>query len=266
MSTIVAISTPAGSGGIGIVRMSGEDTFKIIQKIFKPKNQGEIKGYSIKYGNIIDENGNIIDSWKTDQESHKVKGLEEGKKYKLIENNAPYGYEIAKEIEFIVTDDKQNQIIEMEDMPILTDIKVNKIDSETKEIIKDKFTFAIYEDKECTKLIKEIESNKNDGFVVFEDLRYGEFYIKEIEAPKNYILSDEVIKVEINDDGVLINDKLIEEKADAVYSFEVENTKIETPKTNDNRNQTILSIIASISAISLLGISIYKIIQKKKSK
>ena len=61
MSTIVAISTPAGSGGIGIVRMSGEDTFKIIQKIFKPKNQGEIKGYSIKYGNIIDENGNIID-------------------------------------------------------------------------------------------------------------------------------------------------------------------------------------------------------------
>ena len=61
MSTIVAISTPAGSGGIGIVRMSGEDTFKIIQKIFKPKKQGEIKGYSIKYGNIIDEKGNIID-------------------------------------------------------------------------------------------------------------------------------------------------------------------------------------------------------------
>lgn len=243
-------------------------TITMIDKIVEVSKIDSITKEKIKGAElmVIDENGNIIDSWKTDQESHKVKGLEEGKKYKLIENNAPYGYEIAKEIEFIVTDDKQNQIIEMEDMPILTDIKVNKIDSETKEIIKDKFTFAIYEDKECTKLIKEIESNKNDGFVVFEDLRYGEFYIKEIEAPKNYILSDEVIKVEINDDGVLINDKLIEEKADAVYSFEVENTKIETPKTNDNRNQTILSIIASISAISLLGISIYKIIQKKKSK
>ena len=215
---------------------------------------------------VIDENGNIIDSWETSQENHKVKGLEEGKKYKLVEKNAPYGYELAKEIEFIVTEDKENQIVEMEDMPILTDIKVNKIDSETKEIIKDKFTFAIYEDKECTKLIKEIEANKNDGFVIFEDLRYGEFYIKEIKAPNNYNLSNEVIKVEINDEGVFINGEQIEENNDKIYSFEIENTKIETPKTNDNRNQTMLSIIASISAISLVGIGIYKLIQKIKNK
>ena len=215
---------------------------------------------------VIDENGNIIDSWETSQENHKVKGLEEGKKYKLVEKNAPYGYELAKEIEFIVTEDKENQIVEMEDMPILTDIKVNKIDSETKEIIKDKFTFAIYEDKECTKLIKEIEANKNDGFVIFEDLRYGEFYIKEIKAPNNYNLSNEVIKVEINDEGVFINGEQIEENNDKIYSFEIENTKIETPKTNDNRNQTMLSIIASISAISLVGIGIYKLIQKRKNK
>ena len=215
---------------------------------------------------VIDENGNIIDSWETSQENHKVKGLEEGKKYKLVEKNAPYGYELAKEIEFIVTEDKENQIVEMEDMPILTDIKVNKIDSETKEIIKDKFTFAIYEDKECTKLIKEIEANKNDGFVIFEDLRYGEFYIKEIKAPNNYNLSNEVIKVEINDEGVFINGEQIEENNDKIYSFEIENTKKETPKTNDNRNQTMLSIIASISAISLVGIGIYKLIQKIKNK
>ena len=215
---------------------------------------------------VIDENGNIIDSWETSQENHKVKGLEEGKKYKLVEKNAPYGYELAKEIEFIVTEDKENQIVEMEDMPILTDIKVNKIDSETKEIIKDKFTFAIYEDKECTKLIKEIEANKNDGFVIFEDLRYGEFYIKEIKAPNNYNLSNEVIKVEINDEGVFINGEQIEENNDKIYSFEIENTKIETPKTNDNRNQTMLSIIASFSAISLVGIGIYKLIQKRKNK
>ena len=225
--------------------------------------KGKIKGAELM---IIDENGNIIDSWETSQENHKVKGLEEGKKYKLVEKNAPYGYELAKEIEFIVTEDKQNQIVEMEDVPILTDIKVNKIDSETKEIIKDRFTFAIYEDKECTKLIKEIEANKNDGFVIFKDLRYGEYYIKEIKAPKNYNLSNEVIKVEINDEGVFINEKLIEEDNEKIYSFEIENTKIETPKTNDNRNQTMLSIIASISAISLVGIGIYKLIQKRKNK
>ena len=55
MSTIVAISTPPGNGGIGIVRMSGKEAFNIIEKIFVPKNKSEIKGYSIKYGNIIDD-------------------------------------------------------------------------------------------------------------------------------------------------------------------------------------------------------------------
>ena len=61
MSTIVAISTPPGNGGIGIVRMSGKEAFNIIEKIFVPKNKSKIKGYSIKYGNIIDDNKNIID-------------------------------------------------------------------------------------------------------------------------------------------------------------------------------------------------------------
>lgn len=61
MSTIVSISTAPGIGGIGIIRMSGEKTFEIIDKIFKPKNiQKNIKGYTIKYGNIV-ENGEIID-------------------------------------------------------------------------------------------------------------------------------------------------------------------------------------------------------------
>ena len=60
MSTIVALSTAPGTGGIGIIRISGKDTFKIIDKIFETKNK-EIQGYTIKYGKIIDENGNVID-------------------------------------------------------------------------------------------------------------------------------------------------------------------------------------------------------------
>ena len=63
MSTIASISTAPGIGGIGIIRMSGENSFEIIEKIFKPKthqNIDEIKGYTIKYGNIV-ENGEVID-------------------------------------------------------------------------------------------------------------------------------------------------------------------------------------------------------------
>ena len=63
MSTICAISTAPGIGGIGIIRISGKESFKIIDKIFKAKNKdkSKIKGYTIKYGKIINSNGEIID-------------------------------------------------------------------------------------------------------------------------------------------------------------------------------------------------------------
>ena len=63
MSTIASISTAPGIGGIGIIRMSGEKSFEVLDKIFVAKNKqniDEIKGYTIKYGNIV-EDGHIID-------------------------------------------------------------------------------------------------------------------------------------------------------------------------------------------------------------
>ena len=63
MSTIASISTAPGIGGIGIIRMSGEKSFEVLDKIFIAKNKqniDEIKGYTIKYGNIV-EDGNVID-------------------------------------------------------------------------------------------------------------------------------------------------------------------------------------------------------------
>ncbi len=61
MSTIVAISTAPGNAGIGIVRMSGEESFDIIKKVFVPTKNTPIKGYTIKYGKIVDEKNEIID-------------------------------------------------------------------------------------------------------------------------------------------------------------------------------------------------------------
>lgn len=63
MSTIASISTAPGIGGIGIIRMSGEKSFEILDKIFKqkmPKDISEIPGYSMKYGYIV-ENEKVID-------------------------------------------------------------------------------------------------------------------------------------------------------------------------------------------------------------
>lgn len=63
ITTIASISTAPGIGGIGIIRMSGAQTFEILEKIFKQKNPQkieDIKGYTIKYGHIVD-NEKIID-------------------------------------------------------------------------------------------------------------------------------------------------------------------------------------------------------------
>jgi tRNA modification GTPase len=63
--TIAAISTPAGQGGIGIVRMSGPQSLSIAEKIFQPKRKGRIsdaRSHSLVYGTMRDPaDGNTID-------------------------------------------------------------------------------------------------------------------------------------------------------------------------------------------------------------
>lgn len=57
MSTIAAISTGMAAGGIGIVRISGENAIKIADSIFRSlggKKIAEISGYSALYGKAVD--------------------------------------------------------------------------------------------------------------------------------------------------------------------------------------------------------------------
>ena len=61
MSTIAAISTAPAIGGIGIIRISGDNCFEVLNKIFIPKHQENIeniKGYTMKYGKIVDPKTN----------------------------------------------------------------------------------------------------------------------------------------------------------------------------------------------------------------
>ena len=217
----------------------------------------EIEGAELQ---VVDEDGNIIDEWVSTKEPHKIKGLEENKKYKLIEKTAPYGYELTEEIEFTVTTDKETQKIEMKDMPILKTIKVIKADSETKETIKANFKFGIYEDPECTKLIKELKSDKDSGTVSFEDLRYGTYYIKETEAPKGYQLSDKIVKIEISDKGTFADGELLEDK-DSICTFTYYNKLIPKVQTGNEMNYAIL--IGSI-IISLLEVTAGIVVLKRK--
>ena len=56
MGTIAAISTPIGVGGISVVRVSGEESFEISQKVFKSYDGTllkDMKGFTCKLGKIF---------------------------------------------------------------------------------------------------------------------------------------------------------------------------------------------------------------------
>lgn len=219
----------------------------------------EIEGAELQ---VVDEDGNIIDSWTSTKEPHKVSGLEENKKYKLIELTSPYGFEIAEEIEFVVTSDKETQRIEMKDMPILHTLKLVKKDSKTEEIIKDKFAFGIYKDEACTELIEIVEADKTQGTITFSDLRYNTFFIKEEKSPKGYVLSDKIIKVEINDKGVFIDGKQINGEDD-IYTFDFYNVPVDTPKTGDDNNLMLWAILLGLSVVALTSVRVHEYKKRK---
>ena len=60
IDTIVAIATALSNSGIGIVRISGDKAFQIIDKIYKGKKKlSEEKSHTIHYGFIVDEEETI---------------------------------------------------------------------------------------------------------------------------------------------------------------------------------------------------------------
>lgn len=56
-STIAAIATPPGQGGIAVVRLSGPESYAVAEKVFRPadsrKRVADAKGYTALYGTFV---------------------------------------------------------------------------------------------------------------------------------------------------------------------------------------------------------------------
>ncbi len=92
--TIAAISTPRGEGGIGIVRMSGDEALVILGKIFKPvsgKNIEDLRNFSINYGHIYDGD-TLVDEVMVSI----MKGPKTYTKEDIVEINCHGGYLITE--------------------------------------------------------------------------------------------------------------------------------------------------------------------------
>lgn len=60
MSTIAAVGTPKGKGGVAMIRISGEDAFSVVEKIFIPaskENFDKKRQATAYYGSFCDEKG-----------------------------------------------------------------------------------------------------------------------------------------------------------------------------------------------------------------
>ncbi len=58
--TITAIATPPGVGAIGVLRLSGDQSFEIVQKLFPGKNLKEQKANTLHIG-FLKEGENVLD-------------------------------------------------------------------------------------------------------------------------------------------------------------------------------------------------------------
>lgn len=59
--TIAAISTPQGTGGLSVIRISGDKAVEIADKIFRGKSLKAVQTHTVHYGHIVDKKGEIID-------------------------------------------------------------------------------------------------------------------------------------------------------------------------------------------------------------
>ena len=59
--TICAVSTPVGTGALALIRVSGNDAIKEVNKIFKGKNLEKAKSHTVHYGHLLNEDGTFLD-------------------------------------------------------------------------------------------------------------------------------------------------------------------------------------------------------------
>lgn len=217
MSTIAAISTAPGVGGIGIIRLSGEEAFNIIEKIFVPKNKSkEIKGYTIKYGNIINPKTNeildeVLVSYFIKPHSYTMENMCEINSHggnivmqNILEVCLANGAELAEPGEFT----KRaflNGRIDLSQAESIIDIINSKTKKESKASLKQLEGFL-------SKKIKNIRKEIMDVMVDIEaDIDYPEYDIEEVTEKKVENMLKLIEKELINLKNTFDNGKIIKD-------------------------------------------------------
>lgn len=209
----------------------------------------------------IDEEGHLVHTPELPVGNYYLKELQTNSAYKLDENEYDFSIDQSNEKAVIVPINEGKPIInKLKEYYVL----VNKVDENTmKNIISKEFEFTSFTDAECKNPIETKQANTKDGTVKFV-LNYGTTYIKETKAPLGYSLSPEVVKVEVNDDGLFVNGKKVERSEDLLYSIIYKDSLLPVIQTGAG-SDSMLFIVAGLGAlVSLIGILEYRRRNKNK--
>lgn len=152
---------------------------------------------------VIDSDGNVYASWKTDGKPYRLEAIPAGD-YTLRETAAPYGYLIANEVKFTVEGNKASdgspeiQKVTMTDERVKGKIALYKSCSKTKKPLKGvMFELRNKEGKKLETLVTDkagyVETGLLDICTYNKDGNFGEdipYYIVETKAADGYILDN----------------------------------------------------------------------------
>lgn len=187
---------------------------------------------------VIDSEGKVVESWTSEAgKTHMIERLPVGK-YILREETAPYGYKIAKDVEFKVTETAEIQKVSIKDEYAVGKIIIEKTDEVTKKPIagvefgirdKDgKVIETVVTDKDGHAESKELPIciyNEDGSFK--EDIHY---FVVETKAAEGYLLDEAV------HDVVLQYDDNAPECVEYTLSLTNKPTEPKLPQTGDNFN------------------------------
>ncbi len=136
---------------------------------------------------LFDKEGNLVETWISENEPHIIRGLLVNEEYTLHEDLAPIGYATASDITFTVNADGTPTKVTMKDE--ITKVEVSKVDATNqKEIEGAKLTLT---DKETGEVIEQWTSEKEPHRI--EGLEVGKIYIlHEDLAPVGYEVASDV--------------------------------------------------------------------------
>lgn len=209
---------------------------------------------------IIDSEGKVIEYWTSEAgKTHMVEKLPVGK-YILREESAPYGYKMANDVEFEVTETAEIQKVTMKDEYVVGKIIINKTDSETKKPIAGvEFEIRDKDGNVIEKLVTDknghAESKELPICIYNEDGTYKEdihYYVVETKADDGYILDETAHEVVLHYDG--------NTSEDIEYVLDLTNKPSEPglPQTGDNFNPMLFVGLGLASLLAGVAMFFWK--------